>query len=331
MDRLAARGTLFLNAHTQSPLCNPSRASLLTGLRPRARASMGWLPGSGLWSDRRDGDLAAIPRPPRLRHLHVRQGLPRRLHPGASVRTSSRCGAIAAVTPTSPRGSSWRSPTRSGSMDWGIYPERDEDQPDWKIADSAVAHLKSVPQDKPFFVACGFRLPHVPATHGRSSGSICIRDATLTLPPVKENDRADTPRFVVVPALETARTAALLAQANDAVASAGARLSGERVVCGFAGGPGPRRAEKPGATARTRSWCSGATTGGISGEKAISGQELALGPLDACPVDVRRTGRPAGELLRCARPSCWISSRRWWNSVDCRRSRASKGTAWCRN
>jgi arylsulfatase A-like enzyme len=32
--RLAGRGTLFTNAYCSSPACNPSRVSLLTGLRP---------------------------------------------------------------------------------------------------------------------------------------------------------------------------------------------------------------------------------------------------------------------------------------------------------
>jgi hypothetical protein len=39
LDRLAARGTTFLNAHVQSPLCNPSRTSLMLACAPRRPAS----------------------------------------------------------------------------------------------------------------------------------------------------------------------------------------------------------------------------------------------------------------------------------------------------
>ena len=34
MDKLAKSGTIFLNAHCQQAVCGPSRASLMTGMRP---------------------------------------------------------------------------------------------------------------------------------------------------------------------------------------------------------------------------------------------------------------------------------------------------------
>ena len=44
IDALAERGTLFTNAHCQAPLCNPSRTSLMTGLRPTTTGIYGLAP-----------------------------------------------------------------------------------------------------------------------------------------------------------------------------------------------------------------------------------------------------------------------------------------------
>ena len=55
LDRLAARGTTFLNAHCQAPLCNPSRTSLMLSLRPTTTGVYGlapWFRSLDTWKDR---------------------------------------------------------------------------------------------------------------------------------------------------------------------------------------------------------------------------------------------------------------------------------------
>jgi hypothetical protein len=55
LDKLASRGTTFLNAHCNMPLCNPSRTSLLLGLRPTTTGIYGlspWFRTLPEWKDR---------------------------------------------------------------------------------------------------------------------------------------------------------------------------------------------------------------------------------------------------------------------------------------
>ena len=44
IDRLAKSGTIFTNAHTNVPVCQPSRNSLFTGVYPHDSRDFGWTP-----------------------------------------------------------------------------------------------------------------------------------------------------------------------------------------------------------------------------------------------------------------------------------------------
>ena len=46
-------------------------------------------------------------------------------------------------------------------VDWGVFPHRDQDKGDWKVADWAVEQLDGA-VNEPFFLSVGFFLPHVP-------------------------------------------------------------------------------------------------------------------------------------------------------------------------
>jgi arylsulfatase A-like enzyme len=86
-----------------------------------------------------------------------------------------------------------KTPDPNPLVDWGVFPDRDEDQDDWKVADWAIEHLRKPPKG-PFFLAVGFRHPHVPCYASKKWFDLYPEDG-LQLPPVKDGDRDDLPRF----------------------------------------------------------------------------------------------------------------------------------------
>jgi arylsulfatase A-like enzyme len=195
IDRLARRGTLFTNAHCQAPLCNPSRSSLLTGLRPSTTGIYGLAPGI------RDVELTKA-------HVTLPQAFTQagyftytcgKIYHDGSFKPKDRAPEFNEWGPAPGAG---RPPKpfanlpepRHPAMDWGVFPERDEDGGDYKIASAAIEGLQKAPKDQAFFVACGFRLPHVPC-YAPQKWFDLYPDDKLIMPPVKPGDRDDTPRF----------------------------------------------------------------------------------------------------------------------------------------
>ena len=196
LDRLAARGTLFTNAHCQAPLCNPSRSSLLTGLRPSTTGIYGLVPGIR--------DVARTKEHVTLPQTFTRAGYRTfaagKIYHDGSMKPADQNAEFNTWAKTPPTA---RPPQRivkglpadlTPLMDWGPWPARDEDTGDYRIASAAVEALKTTTADKPFFIAAGFRLPHVPL-YAPQKWFDLYPDASLQMPPVLDTDRDDTPRF----------------------------------------------------------------------------------------------------------------------------------------
>jgi arylsulfatase A-like enzyme len=195
IDGLARRGTLFSNAHCQSPLCNPSRSSVLTGLRPSSTGIYGLAPG--IRDVEQTRDHVTLPQTyTRAGYFTFTCG---KIYHDGSFKQKDRAaefnewGAAPGMTRPAKPIANLPEP-RHPAMDWGPFPERDEDAADYKIASAAIAALEKAPADKPFFIACGFRLPHVPC-YAPQKWFDLYPDATLKMPPMLEGDRQDTPRF----------------------------------------------------------------------------------------------------------------------------------------
>lgn len=195
MDKLAARGTLFFNAHCQAPLCNPSRTSLMTGLRPSTTGIYGLRP----WFRTVDKFKDVVTLPQHLSANGYRTLTTGKIYHGGYPPRPQRMKEYQVWGPPSSVGVRPKKKlvtTPGGNhplVDWGLFPHKDEDKGDWKVASWAVEQIEAKPKE-PFFLSVGFFLPHVPLYATKKWFDMYPMDS-LKLPPVKLDDREDTPDF----------------------------------------------------------------------------------------------------------------------------------------
>ena len=190
LDRLAASGTLFTNAHCQSPLCNPSRTSVMTGLRPSTSGIYSLTPSFRTVSKYKN----YVSMPKAFQATGYKTSSCGKIYHGQAGKGEFE-NNVGRIAPSNrfPKKKFVDTPSTIKGVDWGVWPPKDSDQEDFKTADWAVQQLKKKPQD-PFFMAVGFYRPHVPLFATQKWFDLYPEESLLP-PPIKESDRSDTPHF----------------------------------------------------------------------------------------------------------------------------------------
>ncbi len=184
LDRLAKRGVLFTRAYCAAPSCNPSRAALLTGVRPST---------SGVYEN--DNPWRPV--------LPSTVTLPQ--HFMANGYEVIGSGKIFHNTYNDPK--SWhaysgpgKSPVparpnanglKRGHFDWSPVSARDEDMGDYQVVSWALERWNEK-RSKPLFLAVGMTRPHLPWYAPQKYFDKYPLDK-ITLPTIKGNDLDDIP------------------------------------------------------------------------------------------------------------------------------------------
>ncbi len=190
MDRLAERGTLFTNAHCQSPVCNPSRASMMTGRYPHSTGIYFLSPDL-----RKAPALEGVLTMPEhfAKNGYQTLSVGKIFHGGDQRFFQEYGGNNGGFGPRPEKKIS--QPHGHPLWDWGVYPENDEDMPDTKAAAWAAEKLAQE-YEKPFFMGVGFYRPHVPMYAPQKWFDLHPRDA-IQLPEILESDREDLSAYAI--------------------------------------------------------------------------------------------------------------------------------------
>ena len=198
LDRLAATSVTFLNAYNQLPLCNPTRASVMTGLRPDTikvydldRHFRDEVPDAVTLSQQfmKNGWWAG--RVGKIYHYNV----------PASIGTDGFDDPPSWQKTVNPIGRDKTDehlvfnaePHRkiSAALSWLAADGKDEEQTDGMIATEAIK-LMEEKKGEPFFVAAGFFRPHTPFVAPKKYFDMYPLEE-MRLPFAPSDDRDDIP------------------------------------------------------------------------------------------------------------------------------------------
>ena len=149
IDRIAQRGTVFNRAYCQFPVCNPSRASVLTGLRPDS---------VGIYDNPTDfrtvlPEVVTLPQHFKENGYHTRS-VGKVAHGGAAWEDD--------LSWSEPIWRErWRGIDKGTSPSWDALDVQDDDLQDGRIAKTTVDVLAEI-RNRRFFLAVGFNKPHLP-------------------------------------------------------------------------------------------------------------------------------------------------------------------------
>jgi len=218
IDALARRGVQFDRAYVQYPLCNPSRASFLSGRRP---ASTGIF-NNGIAARRAMPDAVFLPQHFRQhgyftarigKIFHITKNYAINLDdPNSWDETiNERIPDQQALAPKLARERRVFKLPRFEPLEWAPVDLPDGGLGDGYVADRAVEWLqRAAKDDRPFFLAVGFRRPHLPWEAPKQYFDLYPPERIL-LPDEPADDTADVP------------AAALTTQAADRVGPADRR------------------------------------------------------------------------------------------------------------
>jgi arylsulfatase A-like enzyme len=191
IEKLAARGAFFTNAHCSSPACNPSRASVMTGTRPHKTGIYG---NSSDWR----GTLPKIKTIQRhfkdngylvcgsgkIFHHHKDWAF----HDNASFHEYLMMSVNEPYPDEKLNGLDWYG---SRNTDWGAWPEDITRTADYRTAEYAI-HKLNQKYNQPFFLNVGIYKPHSPFFAPQEFFDE-YPSKTVTMPEIPENDLTDLP------------------------------------------------------------------------------------------------------------------------------------------